>query len=137
MSKRKPYPHEELVQEIRKQITSQIYSQISDDSDQWHVGKFGYSPMERQVDYNAEKRDAAKKVAEQLLDIGEPAAEAVALGLRMQGRWRLELLPYAKKYRKVPVIREALELVAKRQRDPVASSASALKSNRELRTFGR
>ncbi len=41
-------------------------------------------------------------------------------GLRMQGRWRLELLPYAEKFAYVPVIAKALELVRKRERDPLA-----------------
>ena len=45
MSKRKPYRHEELVQEIRKQITSQIYSAISDDMDMYYESVAGYAEI--------------------------------------------------------------------------------------------
>ena len=128
--KRKPYPHEELVQTIRKEITSQIYSFISDDMDMYYVEKAGYSPMERQGEHNTEKCNAARAAAEQLLQVGESAAQAVALGLRMQGRWRLELLPYAEKFRKVPTIREALLLVAKRKRDPLTAQAAWIADRR-------
>jgi len=127
MGRRKPYPHEELVQELRKIVVGWNYmGQISDDSDQWHVGAMGYSPMVRQVERWAEERDRAVEIARQLVEIGEPAAQAVALGLRMQGTWREYLLPYAKKSLGVSIIREALDLVAERERDPLAAEARTL-----------
>ena len=126
MGKRKKYPHEDLVQEIRKQITSQDYSQISDDMDMYYVEKAGYSPMLRQGETNAEHRENARTAAEQLLEIGKPAADAVAKGLRMQGAWREELLPYSRKHKHIPIINSALVLVAKRQRDPLAARALLL-----------
>ena len=121
--KRKPYPHEELVQEIREQIRSLDLRMFSDDHDMYYVEKCGYSPMLRQGDSNEEKRQRARECGAQLVEIGEEAAEAVALGLRMQGGWREDLLPFADEHRDVPVIREALTLVARRQRDPIAQEA--------------
>jgi len=115
--KRKPHPHESLVQEIRRLITSQDFSRISDDMDMYTERVGGYSPMLRQEDSNAELRRQAHELAAQLLEIGEPAAEAVALGLRMQGAWRESLLPYARQHLALPAIRDALDLLARRQRD--------------------
>ncbi len=115
---RKPYPHEELIQEIREIITGMRSTHsISDDSDQWHVGAMGYSPMERIDQENARGFKRVKEIAQELVEIGEPAAEAVALGIRMRGYWREYLIPYVTKYKKVPLIREAVVLVKKRERD--------------------
>ena len=119
--KRKPYPHEELVQELREiGVSLNTRRFISDDMDMYYVEAAGFSPIERQMERDSQEIDRAKQISQELVEIGEPAAEAVALGLRMMGIWREKLLPYAEKYRKVPVIREALELVAKRERDPLA-----------------
>jgi hypothetical protein len=129
--KRKPYPHEDLVQEIRKQITSQDYSFISDDHDMYYTDESGYSPMKQQGDLNSEKQQRARECGERLVEIGEAAAEAVALGLRMQGGWRESLLPFADEHRGMPVIHEALVLVAKRERDPLALSAADILEGRK------
>lgn len=40
---RKPYPHEDLVQEIRGLLTGQVFFAISDDSDMYAVRR-GPSP---------------------------------------------------------------------------------------------
>ena len=106
------------MQEIREIIAGmRDTSSISDDSDQWHVGAMGYSPMERIMEGNARGFKRVEAIAEELVEIGEPAAEAVALGLRMRGFWREYLLPYASKYKNVPVIAESVKLVNKRERD--------------------
>jgi hypothetical protein len=123
---RKPYPYEELVQEIRELLTSQVFFGISDDADMYAVRMGDESPMNAQVSSNVSKQRQAENLGLELVEIGEPAAEAVALGLRMQGRWRQELLPFAKEHRGVPVIRAALELVAVRERDPLAWRAEQL-----------
>ncbi len=84
---RKPYPHEELVQEIREIITGMRSTHsISDDSDQWHVGAMGYSPMERIDQENARGFKRVNAIAQELVEIGEPAAEAIALGCRRSSK---------------------------------------------------
>jgi hypothetical protein len=124
--KRKPYPHEEIVQKIRLAIQDMDLRQFTDDSDMYYERVAGYSPMLRQGEHNTKKRKHAKALGEQLVEIGEPAAEAMALGFRLMGGWRENLLPFAEKFRKVPIIREALRLVAKRMNDPLAGRAREL-----------
>lgn len=124
---RHPYPHEELVQGIREVLTGQVFLAISDDADMYAVRMGDESPMNAQVRRNVSKQSQAEALGLELVEIGEPAVEAVALGLRMQGQWwRRDLLPYAKQHRDVPVIRAALELVAVRKRDPLAWSAAQI-----------
>lgn len=84
------------------------------------VGMGDESPMNAEVSRNMSRARRAENLGLDLVEIGEPAAEAVALGLRMSGHWRKDLLPFAKEHREVPVIRAALKLVAVRKRDPLA-----------------
>jgi len=121
--RRKPLPHEELVREIREQIASQSFSCMSDDYDMSMVEKAGYSPMLWQDECNWQKRERARALGARLLEIGEPATSAVAKGLRTTGSWRENLLPFAEKFRDVPVIREALALISKRMRDSLCPRA--------------
>ena len=123
---RKPYPHENLVQEIRGLLTGQVFFAISDDSDMYAVRMGDESPMNAQVRRNLSRQSQAEALGQELLEIGEPAGEAVALGLRMQGQWRHDLLPFADRHRDLPVIREALHLVARRRRDPLAEPAKEI-----------
>lgn len=123
---RKPYPHEDLVQEIRGLLTGQVFYAISDDSDMYAVRMGDESPMNAQVRRNVSRQSQAEALGQELLEIGEPAAEAVALGLRMQGQWRQDLVSFAEQHRDVPVIRAALELVAVRKRDPLAWQAEQI-----------
>ena len=117
---RDPYPHEELVQELRRILCSMRHtSSISDDMDQYYVEAAGYSPMERIMEENARGLDRADAVAEELVAIGPAAAEAVALGLRMQGAWRQYLVPYVRAHGGVGIVAEAVRLVRKRERDPL------------------
>lgn len=123
---RLPYPHENLVQGIPELLTSRVFLAISDDSDMYAVRMGDESPMNAQVRRNVSKQSQAEALGQELVEIGEPAAEAVALGLRMQGQWRHDLLPFAKQHRDVPLIRAALELVAVRKRDPMAWLAARI-----------
>ncbi len=119
---RKRYLHESLIHELRNLLCNMIdSSRISDDTDQWYVGAAGYSPMERLDEQNANAFQRAEAIGEELVRIGPPAADSVALGLRMQGRWREYLVPYARAYGDIKVIAKAVELVRKRQRDPLRS----------------
>ncbi len=52
---------------------------ISDDMDQYYVGAAGYSPMERIDEQNSQRFRRAKAISQQLVEIGPPAADAVAL----------------------------------------------------------
>jgi hypothetical protein len=123
---RKPYPHEHLVRGIREEITSQSFACMSDDYDMSMVEKAGYSPMLWQGECNRQHRERARELGERLVEIGEPAAEAVAKGLRMQGGWRENLLPFAERFKDLPAVREALALVSKRERDPLSPRVCAL-----------
>lgn len=82
--------------------------------------------MNAQVSRNVSRQRQAENLGLELVEIGEAAAEAVALGLRMQGQWRQDLLPCAKAHREVPGIRAALEQVAVRKRDPLAWRAGQI-----------
>jgi hypothetical protein len=95
---------------------------ISDDTDQYYVEAAGYSPMERIMEENSRCFARAKAISQELVNIGPPAAEAVALGLRMQGRWREYLVPYARAHGKNTVISDAIHLVRKRKNDPLSNS---------------
>ena len=120
---REPYPHEELVQELRRTLCNmRSTTSISDDMDQFYVEAAGHSPMERIVEENCEGFRRARAIAEELVNIGHPAAGAVALGLRMQGSWREYLLPYVRAHGRNEVISEAVELIRKRKRDPLRES---------------
>ncbi|MFO8072554.1 MAG: hypothetical protein R6V85_11830 [Polyangia bacterium] len=122
--RRKPYPHEELVQELREiGVSLNRRRFISDDMDMYYVEKAGYSPIERQMERDGREIDRAKQLARQLVEAGEPAAEAVALGLRMMGIWREKLLPYAERFQYTGAVHEALLLVSRRRRDPIAEEA--------------
>ncbi len=120
---RPAYPHEELVQELR-QILCNMHSttSISDDMDQFYVEAAGHSPMERIMEENSRGFGRAKAISQELVNIGSPAANAVALGLRMQGRWREHLVPYARAHRRNRVISDAIQLVRKRKNDPLSNS---------------
>jgi hypothetical protein len=120
---RPPHPHEELVQELRQILCNmRSTTSISDDMDQFYVEAAGHSPMERIMEENSRGFGRAKAISQELVDIGPPAAEAVALGLRMQGRWREHLLPYVRAHRRNKVISDAVHLVRKRQNDPLNDS---------------
>lgn len=120
---RPPHPHEHLVQELRELLTNMPSTHsISDDSDQYYVDAAGYSPMGRIMEENSQRFRRAKEISEQLVHIGPAAADAVALGLRMQGAWRRYLVPYARAHPNTQVIADAIQLVRERQRDPLKDS---------------
>jgi hypothetical protein len=120
---RDPYPHEELVQELRRILCNmRSTASISDDMDQFYVEAAGHSPMERIMEENSRGFRRAEAISQELVNIGPPAADAVALGLRMQGRWREHLLPYVRAHGGDRVISDAVHLVRKRKRDPLTSS---------------
>ena len=120
---RAPYPHEDLVQELRELLCNMPSTHnISDDMDQYYVGAAGYSPMERVMEENSQRFRRAKAISQQLVEIGPPAADAVALGLRMQGSWREYLLPYVRSHGQTKIVADAVKLVRKRQRDPLRDS---------------
>ena len=95
---------------------------ISDDMDQFYAGAAGSSPMEQIMEENARGYERAEVISEELVNIGPSAADAVALGLRMQGSWRKYLLPYAQAHRTNRVISDAVRLVRKRKNDPLRDS---------------
>jgi hypothetical protein len=97
-------------------------SSISDDMDQFYAGVAGYSPMEQIMEENARRYRRAEAISRELLGIGAAAADAVALGLRMQGSWRKYLAPYAKAHRRSRVISDAVHLVRKRKNDPLKNA---------------
>jgi hypothetical protein len=120
---RPAYPHEELVQELRRILSNmRSTSSIADDMDQYYVGAAGYSPMERIMEENSRGLDRAEAISQELVNIGSHAADAVALGLRMQGRWREHLVPYARAHSRNRVISDAVQLVRKRKNDPLSNS---------------
>jgi hypothetical protein len=120
---RDPYPHEELVQELRRILSNRrSTTSISDDMDQFYVEAAGYSPMERIMEENSQASKRAETISQELVNIGPPAADAVALGLRMQGSWREHLLPYVRAHRRNRVISDAVRLVRKRKKDPLRNS---------------
>lgn len=120
---RAPYPHEELVQELRRILCSRrSTASISDDMDQFYVEAAGYSPMERIMEENSQYLRRAEAISRELVGIGAPAADAVALGLRMQGNWREHLLPYVRAHGDSNAIFNALRLIRKRKRDPLRNS---------------
>lgn len=120
---RDPYPHEELVQELRWILCStRSTASVSDDTDQFYVEAAGYSPMERIMDENSRGFRRAESISQQLVDIGPPAADAVALGMRMQGRWREYLVPYVRAHRRSKVISHAVDIVRQRKNDPLKDS---------------
>jgi len=117
---RDPYPHEELVHELRRILCStRSTASISDDMDQYYVEAAGYSPMERIMEENSRGFRRAESISQELVDLGPHAADAVALGLRMQGRWREYLVPYVRAHRRNNVIADAVDIVSKRKNDPL------------------
>ena len=120
---RDPYPHEELVQELRRILCGMRSTHsISDDMDQFYVEAAGHSPMERIMEDNSRGYQRAEAISRELVDIGPSAADAVALGLRMQGSWREYLVPYVKAHGRSRVISDAVSLVRKRKIDPLRNS---------------
>jgi len=127
MGKRKKYPHEEIVQEIRELVVSTRYTTTySDDMDQYYTEAAGYSPINEQAQDVVSKTGRAEELGKRLAEIGEPAADAVALGLRMQGAWREKLLPFASKFAGLEVIKTALLMIIKRERDPLKETADGI-----------
>jgi hypothetical protein len=136
VSRRKPLPHEDAVKAIRERVAhgnmlARIH--ISDDSDMWAVGRGEESPINYFASVACAAFDEARALGQKLLELGESAAPAVATGLRTTGSWRENLLPFAARHRDLPVIRESLELIAKRQRDPLSERAMDLLGGREFR----
>ena len=124
-------PHEELVQEIRRLIVGLFDTRaISDDADMYYVGAADYSPIERADEANTANLARAAELAQRLVELGDEAADAVAKGLRMQGRWREYLLPHARAHVDQRAILAALRLVAARKRDPLAQHARTLLGGR-------
>ena len=120
---RAPYPHEELVQELRRILCGlRFTTSISDDTDQFYVEAAGYSPMERIMGENSRRYRRAEAISRELVGIGTPAADAVALGLRMQGSWREYLVPYVRAHESNTVISDSVQLVRKRKKDPLSDS---------------
>jgi hypothetical protein len=126
---RRKLPHEDLAFEIKRLVAEANLAaseRWDDDMDQYYVGKAGFSPMQRAVDRYAGHMREAEALARKVLDLGPTAAEAVAKGLRTRGRWRELLLPYAEAHRDDPAVRGSLELLARREVDPLASKAAGL-----------
>jgi len=92
---------------------------ISDDTDQFYAGVAGYSPMEQIMEDNSRGFRRAEAISHELVNIGPPAADAVALGLRMQGSWREYLVPYVRAHGRKKSIVAAIKLVRKREKDPL------------------
>jgi hypothetical protein len=128
MTRRKP-KHDDLVREIRECVANaNLVAAVrwDDDMDQYYTAKTGSSPMLTSLDRYAAHMRAARERAARLLDLGPEAADAVAKGLRTQGYWRELLLPYAEKHVDLSCIRDTLELVARREIDPLTSTAAAV-----------
>ena len=120
---RDPYPHEELIQELRRILCNmRSTTSISDDMDQYYVEAAGHSPMERIMEENSRGFRRAEAISRELVNIGAPAADAVALGLRMQGSWREYLVPYVRAHGTSRIVSDAVHLVRKREKDPLANS---------------
>lgn len=92
---------------------------ISDDMDQFYAGVAGYSPMEQIMEDNSRGFRRAEAISHELVNIGPPAADAVALGLRMQGSWREYLVPYVRAHGTTRIVSDAVHLVRKRTKDPL------------------
>lgn len=61
---REPYPHEELVQELRRILRQMRSTQsISDDMDEFYVKAAGYSPMERIMEDDSRDYRRAEAIA--------------------------------------------------------------------------
>ena len=99
---------------------------VSDDTDAWMQGSYGYSPNTAALDAAAARVAKAGRLVDGLVEAGAPAAGAVAKGLRMQGRWRFHLIPYGRLYSGLPELRRALVLVAGRDRDPLRHEARSI-----------
>jgi hypothetical protein len=95
---------------------------ISDDMDQFYVEAAGHSPMERLMEENSRGFRRAEAISRELVRIGPPAADAVALGLRLQGRWREYLVPYVRAHGANRIVSSAVRLVRKRKKDPLRNS---------------
>jgi hypothetical protein len=120
---RKPFPHEALVHELHSVLrTVRSTQSISDDMDQFYVEAAGYSPMERIMEENTRAFRRAETISQELVSIGAAAADAVALGLRMQGSWREYLVPYVRAHGTNRTISDAVDLVRKRKRDPLSNA---------------
>ena len=120
---RAPYLHEELVQELRRILCNmRSTASISDDTDQFYVEAAGYSPMEQIMEDNSRGFRRAEAISHELVNIGPPAADAVALGLRMRGSWREYLVPYVRAHGSNAVISDAVQLIRKRKKDPLSDS---------------
>jgi len=119
--------YEDVVDGIRdRNVQWRFRNAVSDDTDAWFEGSYGHSPNnERMASNMAGVREADRMVLE-LIEVGAAAGPAVAKGLRMQGRWREHLLPFASRFSSLPEVRDALELVARRKRDPVRWDARCI-----------
>ena len=95
---------------------------ISDDMDQHYVEAAGHSPMERIMEENSRGFRRAEAISQELVRIGPPAADAVAFGLRLQGRWREYLVPYVQAHGTNRIVSDAVHLVRKRKNDPLRES---------------
>ena len=113
-------PYDGTLAEIRRLLVVPS-GRISDDSDQWFAIHMGYSLMEERGKGIMGDLERGRALILELLQVGEPAAPAVAKALRTQGRWREDLLPFARQFRRTPCIQEALTLVSRRQIDPLAA----------------
>ena len=130
-------PFVNRVLELRSCLTTlENPASISDDSDMWQVSAFGTSPRDAMMDRNALRLRGAEAISRDLIRIGGDAAEAVAAGLRLQGVWRERLLPFARKYRAMPCIHDALVLVAVRRRDPLVEQAARILAGKRLLSAG-
>ena len=122
-----PLPHDDIVHEIRKlAVRSDISPYTSDDMDMYYVEKAGFSPMLESYERAGRTRDRIDTLSERLVTLWGEAADAVAKGLRMQGRWGEHLLPFARKHRDVLVIEAALKLISQRRVDPLAKLAAVI-----------
>ena len=120
------YPHDEVVIEVKELVAEANRAAAmrwDDDMDQYYVEKTGDSPMQRTVDRYGQAMSKAGAAAERLLALGSDAVDAVAKGLRQQGRFRELLIPYAEAHREHAVMRDTLQLLARRKVDPLASVA--------------
>jgi hypothetical protein len=119
--------YHDLVDRIRALTVERRFSVlVSDDTDAWTEGAYGYSPNNEHNARAVAGLSEADRLMEDLIGAGDAAVPAVVRGLRMQGRWRLRLFSFAGLHRGHPDILAALSLVSRRRRDPCQFEAMGL-----------
>jgi hypothetical protein len=119
--------YDDLVDRVRELTVERRFGLlVSDDTDAWMEGAYGYSPNNEHIAAAVAGIREADCLVQKLIEAGTEAIPAVIRGLRMQGRWRLHLFAFMKSQRHHPDVVAALTLVAKRRRDPCSWEALRL-----------